>query len=180
MLLRNNITNLDLYVKYAYMYLFHCSFTVFFYFHDYISQMLHGLTEKQIYREVLHEKLHDLQSLCWSRNLRLLCNPQFTDVETACHRFLSSAKQIRSVPVIYLTSTWKLSSNLRLSIPSSLYPSSLLTANFFVFASSVTCTAHAMFLDFISQYLLMNSSWTTFTNAQLFFILPLKYLIFIL
>lgn len=33
-------------IKHVYMYLFHCSFTVFFYFHNYIAQILYVLTEK--------------------------------------------------------------------------------------------------------------------------------------
>jgi hypothetical protein len=145
---------------YIFMYLLH-SFTVF-YFHDYIAQMLYVLTDKQIYGEVLREKLNDLQSFCWSAILRLLCNSQFTHVETACHRSSSSAKQIGSVTVIYVISPLTLSSNLRLGIQSRLYPSSLLTAVFFALAFSLACSSQVSWF-----HLVRNSSWTPLTNAQL-------------
>jgi len=132
-----------------YVYLFHCSFTVFIFTITLLKCCMFSLINKYM------EKSFMKSYTTYNRSaghaiLRLLCNPQFTDVETAGHRSLPSAKQIRSVPVIYLISTLMLSSNLRLGIPSSLYPSSLLTALFFAFASSLACTAHPMFLDFIS------------------------------
>lgn len=155
--LLQNITNFDLYLKYIYIYMYTyvcIYFTVhllFFYFSDYIAQMLYVLTDK------ITEKSFIKSYKTYNRSaghaiLRLVCNPQFTDVETASHRSLSSAKQIRPLPVTYLTVTLMLTSSLRLAIPSSLsiYRSSLETTIFFAFVSSLACTVHPMFLDFIS------------------------------
>jgi len=64
---------------YIYIYMCVCVYftahLLFFYIHDYFAQMLYVLTDKQIYGEVFHEKLHDLQSFCWSRNSSPLMQP---------------------------------------------------------------------------------------------------------
>jgi hypothetical protein len=123
---------------------------LFFYFHDYIAEMLYVIADKKYTEKSFMKSYTTYNRSAGHAIRRLLCNPQLIDVETTCHRSLPSAKQIRSVPVIYLISTLMLSSNLRLGITSSLYPSSLLTALFFAFASSLARTAHPMFIDFIS------------------------------
>jgi len=120
-----------------------------------------------IHGEIFHEKLHDLQSFCWSRNSSPLMQPA-VHWRRNCPPpvlILSQTNPIRARKI--LLSTLMLSSNQRLGIPSSLYPSSLLTAVFFSFASSFACTAHPMFLDFISSHIVRYSSWTPLTNAQL-------------